>query len=232
MPNPTRRRQRSPAPRQGPAPVERGRTPPNGALGAEAAFARLLADVSFADIVAMAPALVLQALPVATGAKLLVTRPGQRFPVTSSADRDGSCTAAVLPADTRVLTLRICLEDRADAGVLRLHTRSAHGFRGATAVTAAILTSQLEAALDRAVAEEKSSRPQNGGPADDLDLGVALGLVMASQQLDRDGALELLHGISIHAGLDLADVVAHVIQIGESGATGRQLRLVDPLPVR
>lgn len=228
MTNPTRRPEPSPRPSRGAATAGLRRTPPSGALEAEAAFARLLADASFADIVTMAPALFLQALPMATGAKLLVMGPGQGLPVTSSA---GRCAAAAPPADIRVLTLRICLEDRADAGVLRLHTRSANGFRGAAAVTAAILTSQLEAALDRAVARVRSAGPRSAA-TNNLDLGVALGLVMASQQLDRDGAFELLNGISTQAGLDLVDVVAHVIQIGESGATGRQLRLVDPLDAR
>ncbi|MGA8979127.1 MAG: hypothetical protein WB473_08425 [Pedococcus sp.] len=208
-----------------PRPVRSG----TGALEAEAAFARLLHDVAFDDIVAMAPALVLQALPVATAALLQVTRPGSTSQVTTSADRCRSSAAPVSPARTQVLALRICLEDRPDAGVLRLSTRSAHGFRGATAVTAAVLTGQLESALDRAHARENVQRPQLG-PDGDLDLGVAVGLVMASQQLDREAALELLHGISLHAGLSVADIAAHVIRIGESGSHSKRLRLVDPLP--
>ena len=142
----------------------------------------LLADASFDDIVAMAPVLVLQALPVATCAELSVTRPGQRRPIFSSANRPTGSAVAAVPANTRILALQICLEEQPDAGVLRLSTRGAAGFEGAAAVTAAVLASLLESALDHAVASE------------------------------------------------LADIAAHVIQIGES-RTPPRLRLVDPWSV-
>lgn len=198
----------------GPLPTEA--SDPNDAREIAAGLKRLLADASFDDILAMTPALVLQAVPLATWAELQVTRPGRRRPVTSSAERNNRPAVALVPPHTRVLALQICLEGDAKAGILRLSTQSSEGFAGTAALTAATLTSQVESALGRAHVLEKAIHLQ-AGLANDRDIGVAVGLVMASHVLDREAALEVLRDVSHRTNRTLADIAALVIQVGESG---------------
>ena len=196
-----------------------------------ATFVMLLADASFDDIMAMVPALVLQAVPVATCTELQVTRPGRRRPVSSSAYRDARPAVSVVPPGTHVLALQICLASNANAGVLRLSTQSEEAFAGSAAVTAAVLTSQVESALDRADARENATHLERED-VNNRDVGVAIGLVMASQELDRDAALQVLRDISYSTNRQLADIAAHVIEVGESGKPPTGLRLVDQQQVR
>ena len=201
---------------------------PGDALEAVADAAQLLADATFDDILTMTPGLVLRAIPVASRAELRVTRPGQTRPSTSSAEREPTPAAASVPPNTHVLSLRISLLDRPRAGELVLSTQAVEGFEPIAAMTADILGSQVETALDRAHAREAVGRLQ-AGLASNRDIGVAIGLVMASRGLDREAAFDVLRDISVDSGRGLADVAADLIQVGESGSQRPPLRLVgDP----
>lgn len=81
--------------------------------------------------------------------------------------------------------------------------------------------------MGRAHARETAGHLQ-AGLASNRDIGVAIGRVMASQQLDRDAAFEVLRGISQNTNRKLADIAAHVIHVGESGTQPPRLRLVSP----
>jgi hypothetical protein len=201
---------------------------PGDALEAVADIAHLLAEATFEDILSMTPGLVIRAVPVASRAELRVTRPGHTRPSTSSAERVAGPAAASVPANTHVLSFPISLQDLPHAGELLLSTQAVGGFEGVAAVTADLLGRQVEAALNRAHAREAVVRLQ-AGLAGNRDLGVAIGLVMASRGLDREAAFEVLRGICRDSGRGVAEIAADLIQAAESGSRRRPLRLVgDP----
>lgn len=67
------------------------------------------------------------------------------------------------------------------------------------------------------------------GIAEGRDIGVVIGLVMASRELDRDAAFAVLQSISHETNRQRTDIAALVLAIAESGVSSTSLRSVDPL---
>ena len=169
----------------------------------------------------MTPALAIQAIPLTDRAELRVSRGGAARPLTSIADRGTGAS----PRHPHIACLPISVQDRADAGELRLFTAAEGGFDGAAVVVAEILASTVEAAFDRALAGDGAARLQNRLMMD-YDIGVATGLVMATRGVERKAAYQVLCDISRDSNRRVADVAAELIQVGESGPRPPRLRLV------
>lgn len=194
-------------------------------LATVAGTARLLADTPFDDVLAMTPALAICAIPSIDRAELSITRPQGRDAVTSAAERSSGGRSGAGSSHSHVIRLPIALVDRTDAGELRLFTRVAGGFDAASMVAAEIMASQVEVALERALLTEAAG-PEWQGLSKGYDVGIATGLVMASRGVGREAAYQVLAGIARDRNRTVAEVAAHVIDVGEGGARPPGLRLV------
>lgn len=199
---------------------------PGRALDAVTETARMLTGASLDDVVATAPVLVLRALSCATRVDLTVTLPGRAQPVTASASHDAGPAMSVAPGDSRVLALQLALHDLPGTGTLVVSTSAAEGFVGISALAAELLAVQVESSLDRAYCRELIE-----GFIDvihtERDLGVAVGILMATRGLTRDAALGVLHELSTGSGIGV--VAAELIAHATPGEAPTQLRLVRPL---
>lgn len=175
---------------------------------------------SFESMVAAAPALILQAIPAVCRAELRVTRRGR---VTgSAADTRPGPHLASLPAGRSVLTFPVSVETGARAGEtsgaapggsLTVFTDTPSGFDDVTAWTASILAGQVEAALACAATRGLAGQLQVAVETN-RDIGVAIGILMAAQDLTREQAYQVLRTISQHTNRRLAQVAGDLIHAG------------------
>jgi len=207
-------------------------TGPENALAALNDTANALAGIgSFEGILELAPQLALWVLPTATRAELRVTCPRRTRPTTAHAVAGPGFGLTVVPSRAVTLSLPIALDEDTPPGELILYPGSSDGFDRAATLTAVLLTSQIRDALERAAAWETTAQLQVA-VVTNRDIGVAVGIIMATQQLSPEQAFEVLRTTSQNTNRKLADVAESVRKPygGEHLSSRQGLRLLPGRP--